>query len=279
MTVVLVGIIGAVLMGFGMAEPAPILGISIGHQGNIIKVTHLNGAELPVGTYKILVDDVDKTADFMGDVDFGPGITLTWDSGMEAVGMVSVVYTGTNGGETVLAQKNIGKAGSGVVNHQILEIDGTEYALLDSVWDGGGEWQNILDEANESTTGSITLAEDKIYYDGTYWWARNYHGYSLTTDQAQNDLNIAEYMEDVGTGTEGWVKFNTTHVRVGSIDTYPPEAFRGKLVFYELVTTGTLLYNDTKLYLWSSNFPTTDFYPDDASQPWGWNQIGTLYSP
>lgn len=47
LTVVLIGIIGAVLMEFGMAEPAPILGISIESQGNIITVTHLNGAELP----------------------------------------------------------------------------------------------------------------------------------------------------------------------------------------------------------------------------------------
>jgi len=279
LTVVLISISAVVFLGFGMAEPAPILGISIGQQGNIITVTHLNGELLPAGTYKILVDGVDKTAEFGGTGDFGPGITLTWDSGTEAVGTVSVVHTDTSGKSTVLAQKNIGKAGSGEgADHQILESEGVKYILLDSLWNGGGEWDELLDDANESTTGSITLAENKIYYDGTYWWARNYHGYVLTADQAQNDLNISEYMEDVGVGTEGWVKFNTTHVRIGSVDTYPP-AYRGKLVFYELVTTGTLLYNDTKLYLWGSNAQTTDFYPDDASHPWGWNQIGTLYSP
>ena len=38
-------------------------------------------------------------------------MTLTWDSGTEAVGTVSVVYTGMNGGGSVLMQKTIGKAG------------------------------------------------------------------------------------------------------------------------------------------------------------------------
>jgi porphobilinogen synthase len=113
LTVVLVGIIGAVLMGFGMAEPAPILGIAIGSQGDMITVTHLNGAELPAGSYKILVDGVDKTASFGGTRDFGPGITLRWDSGSEAVGTVSVVYTSEKGVSTLLAEKRIGKAGSG----------------------------------------------------------------------------------------------------------------------------------------------------------------------
>ncbi len=115
LTVVLVGIIGAVLMGFGMPEPAPIVGISIGNQGNTITVTQLNGAVLPAGSYTTLVDGVDKTAEFGGDVDFGPGITLSWDSGTEAVGTVSLVYTSDKGVSTLLAEKRIGKAGGDVV--------------------------------------------------------------------------------------------------------------------------------------------------------------------
>ncbi len=115
LTVVLVGIIGAVLMGFGMPEPAPIAGISIGNQGNTITVTQLNGAVLPAGSYTTLVDGVDKTAEFGGDVDFGPGITLSWDSGTEAVGTVSLVYKSDKGVSTLLAEKRIGKAGGDVV--------------------------------------------------------------------------------------------------------------------------------------------------------------------
>ncbi len=102
-------------MGFGMPEPAPIVGISIGNQGNTITVTQLNGAVLPAGSYTTLVDGVDKTAEFGGDVDFGPGITLSWDSGTEAVGTVSLVYTSDKGVSTLLAEKRIGKAGGEVV--------------------------------------------------------------------------------------------------------------------------------------------------------------------
>ncbi len=68
---------------------------------------------LPGGSYTILVDGVDKTAAFGGDVEFGPGITRSWDSGSEAVGMVSVVYTSDKGVSTLLAEKRIGKAGGG----------------------------------------------------------------------------------------------------------------------------------------------------------------------
>ncbi len=280
LTIVLVSISAVVFLGFDMAEPAPILGISIGQQGNVITVTHLNGEVLPAGTYKILVDGVDKTAEFGGTMDFGPGIMLSWDSGTEAVGTVSVVYTGTNGGETVLAQKNIGKAGSEeVVDHQILEINEVKYSLLDSVWDGGGEWDELLDEANESTTGSITLAENKIYYDGTYWWARNYHGYSLTTDQAQNDLTISEYMEDVGVGTDGWVNIDTTRVLTAADGEY--SSYHSTVTFsssVKPVTTGTLYYNETKLYIWGSNNDAQYFEKEGVFNSWGWYQIGTLNS-
>jgi len=280
LTLILVSIVAVVVMGFNAGESAPILGVSIGQEGNIITVTHLNGAELPAGSYKILVDGVDKTAEFGGTVNLSPGMTLQWDSGTEAVGTVSVVYTGTNGGDTILAQKKIDKAGSGkVVDHQILEIDGVKYSLLDSVWDGGGEWNELLDEANESITGSITLAENKVYYDGTYWWAReSSSNYSLTTVQSQNDLNISEYMVSVGRGTLGWVKFNTTRV-LG-----PEDGHRGgydeQLVFNDNVKpiyTGSLFCNNTKLYVWASNSPANTF---DASaiNSWGWNEIGVPLS-
>ncbi len=92
-------------------EPAPIAGISIGQQGDTITARHLNGEVLPPGSYKILIDGVDKTANFSASGAFSPGMTLTWDSGTEAVGTVSVIYTGMNGGGSVLMQKTIGKAG------------------------------------------------------------------------------------------------------------------------------------------------------------------------
>lgn len=113
LTAILVGIVGAVLMGFGTQEPAPILEISIGQEGNITTVTHLNGVVLPAGKFKIMVDGVDRTATFGGTGDFGPGMMLSWDSGAEKVGTVSVVYTGKTGKPMLLADKKIGKAGNG----------------------------------------------------------------------------------------------------------------------------------------------------------------------
>ena len=178
LTVVLVGIVGAVLMGFGMAEPAPILGIAIGNQGNIITVTHLNGAELPAGSYKILVDGVDKTAAFGGTRDFGPGITLRWDSGTEKVGTVSVVYTSDKGVSTLIAEKRIGKAGSGGGDLSILTVGGKAYTLplFNGTW-------NML-KNNVSLSGSSYLIQtNAIYYqDGNYWVA--YNPEPLSTENA-----------------------------------------------------------------------------------------------
>ena len=54
LTLILVSIVAVVVMGFNAGESAPILGVSIGQEGNIITVTHLNGAELPAGSYRIL---------------------------------------------------------------------------------------------------------------------------------------------------------------------------------------------------------------------------------
>ena len=178
LTVIIVGIFASALLGYNIAEPAPILGISITQEGNITTLTHLNGEVLTAGSYKILVDGEDKTADFGGTVNLSPGMTLTWDSGTEAVGTVSVVYMGMNGGETVLMQKSIGKAGSGggsgdIAGIKILDINGVTYNLS-KYW--GGVWQDIVEEAkNKANVGdSVDLGNPNnyIYYDnGNYWVA------------------------------------------------------------------------------------------------------------
>jgi len=267
LTIVLVSISAVVFLGFDMAEPAPILGISIGQQGNIITVTHLNGAELPAGTYKILVDGVDKTAEFGGTVDFGPGITLSWDSGTEAVETVSVVYTGTNGGETVLAQKNIGKAGSGeVVDHQILPAAGQRYLISDTAW--GGEWEDVVEEAKNNISGT-TVVKGKVYYDmGEYWFVRD--NYTLTYLVAQTNPRMAQ--SKVYPNYEALILIKTNRV-LTSNETLP-------VMFKESekpVTTGTLFYYNSKLYVWGQNFDATTF--DGVLNTWAWYQIGTLYSP
>ena len=182
LTVVLVGIIGAVLMGFGMAEPAPILGIAIGSQGNIITVTHLNGAELPAGSYKILVDGVDKTAAFGGTRDFGPGITLRWDSGTEKVGTVSVVYTSEKGVSTLIAEKRIGKAGSGGGGFE------DRYTIINKT-----QWADFLIKAQSDLPDHGKLGHGIVYVDnGEYWVSIN--DQYVTKAAAATNPSIQEYM-------------------------------------------------------------------------------------
>lgn len=184
LTVVLVGIIGAVLMGFGMAEPAPILGIAIGNQGNIITVTHLNGAELPAGSYKILVDGVDKTAAFGGTRDFGPGITLRWDSGTEKVGTVSVVYTSDKGVSTLIAEKRIGKAGSGGGGFE------DRYTIIDGQ---KKQWAEFLDQVLASP-GGLPFGNGNVYIDnGEYWVA--YYGKYMSIENASSRPTIQNYVD------------------------------------------------------------------------------------
>jgi len=275
LTVVLVGIIGAVLMGFGMAEPAPILGISIGQQGNIITVTHLNGAELSAGTYEILVDGVNKTTEFGGTVDFGPGITLSWDSGTQAIGTVSVVYTDTSGRETVLAQKNIGKAGSGIiVDPKILSSAGQTFLISDAVW--GGEWQDIRDEAN--ATGSITLPNNNVYYDDEYhWWAITSSGvlpYTLSEAEAQTTSNITLFTE-LPLHDE-WIKIDSSKVLTPE-DGTPYTYSGGGILFPTTIVKGTLFCKDSILYVLDHSTGTTRF-ESEATSGTGWKIIGALVS-
>ncbi len=106
LSIILISILATVLIGFEIPEQAPIVGISIGHQDDVITVTHLNGEMLTKGSYKILVDGVDKTDEFGADCNLCPGMTLQLDVESADIMAVSVVYIGTNGGETVLALKN-----------------------------------------------------------------------------------------------------------------------------------------------------------------------------
>jgi len=180
-----VGIFASALLGYNIAEPAPILGISIAQEGNITTLTHLNGEVLTAGSYKILVDGEDKTADFGGTVNLSPGMTLTWDSGTEAVGTVSVVYMGMNGGETVLMQKTIGKAGSGGGGFE------DRYTIITRV-----NWQTFLDEVNASSTApGLRFVKGTVYVDNGEYWVSISNERLSKADAAKNP-SIQEYMAD-----------------------------------------------------------------------------------
>ncbi|ABN06230.1 hypothetical protein Mlab_0052 [Methanocorpusculum labreanum Z] len=194
LTIVLIGVVGAAMMSYGLPEPAPILGISIGQQGNIITVTHLNGDVLPAGSYKIFIGSVDKTAAFGGNVDFGPGITLSWDSGTEAVDTVSVVYTSDKGVSTLLAEKKIGKAGSGGGGSGsggggsgIASFEDT-YTIITKV-----DWQTFLDNVNASISG-LSLGHGIVYVDnGEYWVSLD--NKRVSKAEAATNPSIQEYMD------------------------------------------------------------------------------------
>ncbi len=268
LTIVIVGIFASVLLGYNAGEPAPILGISIGQEGNIITVTHLNGAVLPAGTYKILVDGVEK--DFGETGDFRPGMTLRWDSGTETVGTVSVVYTGTDGGKTMLMQKTIGKAGSGG-DIKILEINGIKFDLS-NYW--GAEWEDIVEEAKNLPSGwnAITLIRHKIYYgEGEYWFNLN-DGLRLTKDEANLNPSLSEFNQAHPN--------KMTHIiitRILTPDNTTNGPGTGERTFnadVRPVNKGTLYCSDTKLYLYVGKKPITIFSSGRINDG-EWIQIGT----
>jgi len=278
LTVVLIGIIGAVLMGFGMPEPAPILGIAIGSQGNIITVTHLNGAELPAGSYKILVDGADKTAAFGGTVDFGPGIQLRWDSETEKVGVVSVVYTSEKGVSTLIAEKRIGKAGSGGGDLTILHADGHTYSL--SIFDG--QWSEFKVIVSGTISGMNTPGREILYQDGKYWFV--YDPCWLSKENAlDSTYRVEDFNTYITTTTTGrWYPcmieiLNNEHV-LTSADFSSGTTFKPEVLPLEL---GKLYTDGTNLYMYNyinATYPTvkTNYFTSTSS--WEWMNIGTISS-
>ncbi len=106
LTILLVGIFAAGILSMNNVDSAPIAGITISEKNGIITLTHFSGDTFPAGEYAILVNDVDQTRKFHGDVvDFSPGTKLVWDRGTtQPLLVVSVVYTGS-GGAVVVAEK------------------------------------------------------------------------------------------------------------------------------------------------------------------------------
>ena len=194
---------------------------------------------------------------------------------------MSVVYIGTDGGETVLMQKTIGKAGSGG-DIKILEIGGMKYDLS---YNWGDEWQNLRDIAN--ATGSKTLVAKNIYYDdGKYWWTRGDFSFTLTKIIAENNPHIQKTL--IGGISPSWIEINTTRVVVS---TDGEQIITGSGVVTginfstiptEKITYGTLFCNDSKLYIWDQDgFPASTFMfsEDYTHNGWGWKPIGTRLSP
>ena len=271
LTVVLIGVIGAVLIGFSMAEPAPILGISIGQEGNITTLTHLNGEVLPAGSYKILVDGVDETANFSATGAFSPGMTLTWDSETEAVGTVSLVYTSDKGISTLLAEKTIGKAGrvggSGEDDEGETEDENEDDTGDDDTGDDdtgdddtGGEtggdsfediytfnkkvdWQVFLNEVKDSKKNGKSLDYGTVYVDDGEYWV-SYGNQEMKKKDANGDPSIGTYADSHS--NSGLLKIDLSNEIFTSADIKPKNQWKEGVV----ITRGSFFEDDSgKLYI------------------------------
>ncbi|WP_187146115.1 type IV pilin [Methanocorpusculum labreanum] len=173
LTILLIGIFAAGIFSLGNVDSAPIAGITISEKNGIITLTHFSGDTLPAGEYAILVNVVDQTREFQGDVvDFSPGTTLVWDRGTtEPLNLVSVIYTGS-GGAVVIAEKQFYSINTSRINAaftaEVTEgknatsqvkvgVSGAK-PLPDVIADLADVWV-VLDQDSDQTTVEFTAEE------------------------------------------------------------------------------------------------------------------------
>ncbi|MDO5843999.1 MAG: type IV pilin N-terminal domain-containing protein [Methanocorpusculum sp.] len=124
-TIVLAAVSAVAFISYNIPDASPILGISIkDNNDGTVTVSHLNGAVLKQGEYKILINGVSQ--DISGFGDFAPGsvIKLNVPSGT-TLESVAVVYAGKFG-DTLLALKEFGGTA------QYLKVNGENYKLVES---------------------------------------------------------------------------------------------------------------------------------------------------
>ncbi|HJJ43549.1 MAG TPA: type IV pilin N-terminal domain-containing protein [Methanocorpusculum sp.] len=272
-TIVLVSMVGAVLMGFGTPEAPPILGIKIASHGNMMTITHLNGAVLPAGHYKILVEGINRTANFGATGDFSPGVELSWNAGTDEVGTITVIYTGDKGFPTLLADKKIGNRDPGII-----------YA--------GGKAYNFMiiptptlwsDFVNAWFIPAWTIVPEKTIFnsDGKNWynrierWVRDSpDDKSAFTIQYYINYLLKKASPDVYTGmmellVDEPVLTPDDYVETpGPIYTFKPEAFN-------TLKCGKLFTRDGKLYVYTFNNLGSTEHPEFWIGGNYWVEIGT----
>jgi PKD repeat protein len=182
LTIIMTGIIAAGVMQMGNPHSTPIAGITISDNFGVISLTHFSGDTLPAGQYVILVNGLDQTQAFDAEnLNFSPGITLTWDFGItHTLHRVTVVYTGT-GESVVIADKQFYREGGVEVNAafttRITEgkdataqvktgISGTK--PLPGIIAGQADYWAVLDAGSGQATVNFTAEENST--DMTYSW-------------------------------------------------------------------------------------------------------------
>ena len=266
------GIFASVLLGYNAGEPAPILGISIGQEGNVITVTHLNGAVLPAGTYKILVDGVDKTTKCSAAGAFSPGMTRRWDSGTEKVGTVSVVYTDTSGKSTVLVQKTIGKAGSGSKDFSTITVGENTYQISEFK----GAWIAVVNTTKNSAANNYLLEKNSTYQYGNECWIVVNIGTWLAKSEALSDPSPEDYNL---LHPESLVKLNTDTILTPANVINTEYYGSGTFVYLDnIYPSGTLFANNTNLYAYVGSENTGHFELGiNGVGTWSCRIIGTTH--
>lgn len=221
LTILLIGIFAAGIFSLGNVDSAPIAGITISEKNGIITLTHFSGDTLPAGEYAILVNGVDQTRGFQGDVvDFSPGTKLVWNRGTtEPLHVVSVVYTGS-GGAVVVAEKQFYSSNINQINAAFaaevtegknatsqVKVGVSGAKPLPDVIAGLADVWVVLDQDSDQTTVEFTAEESSPDLE-----------FSWTSGNGQTaDTRVAAFVYDTaGTYT---VRLDIRNVTSGEVGT------------------------------------------------------------
>lgn len=102
-----VSIIAVTILSSADTSQTPSLSIIISNQSQTVTISHGGGDPLPAGSYRIYMDDVDRTSQFtpaVGSTQFKAGTVLSY-TGSTFPRTVMVVARSSDGKETMLVQK------------------------------------------------------------------------------------------------------------------------------------------------------------------------------
>ena len=109
MTVLMAAVVGVVVMSMANAESVPVVSAPITGKDMTITITHMAGAPLAAGTYKVMVDGSDRTKEFTGtglsDGGFGPGDIISWTYSGAAPYSAQLIYVSPTNAEYLLSTK------------------------------------------------------------------------------------------------------------------------------------------------------------------------------
>ncbi len=103
-----VSIIAVTILSSVNTSLIPSLSLTVTNHSQIVTISHEGGDPLPAGSYRIYINDVDRTSSFIPPPDttvFKAGTALTYE-GSSLLRTAMVIYKGPDGSEAVLVQKS-----------------------------------------------------------------------------------------------------------------------------------------------------------------------------